>query len=188
MNIPFSSKITITKRTATTAFDRYNYAILNIVDFAEEMTVANYGPGDYFPIFDAVFNIDFTQPAWNATTQYDFLLAIWSYLSSRINTELSTGADEGMTKLRQLFAVPIFVFNNAVFTGGPLPDDLGKSINVSTVSYKVHHFFFDNLSIGDYQFVLTLDVWCCWNFYIMLVFGDPHSLQFRSYSQAFKFS
>jgi hypothetical protein len=136
-NIVFSEKIAITKRRSTTVFNRYNYTILEVLDVSEEWEATNYTADDFFPIFDAVFSVDTNQTGFNNSIQYQFVRASWSYLSSRINTQEATGADEGITKLRQLFAVPILDFNNVVFVGGPIPDDLGKTITLATVSYRV---------------------------------------------------
>jgi hypothetical protein len=136
-NIVFSEKVAITKRRSTTVFNRYNYTILEVLNVSEEWEATNYTADDFFPIFDAVFSVDINQPGWNNSVEYQFLRASWSYLSSRINTQEATGADEGITKLRQLFAVPILDFNNLVFVGGPIPDDLGKTITLANVSYRI---------------------------------------------------
>lgn len=57
-------------------------------------------------------------------------------MATRIEEKEEAGVDEGMSKLRSLFAVPVLEFNNAVF-GDPYPDDLGKSISLANVSYRV---------------------------------------------------
>lgn len=150
-NPPFQYKITITKRRATTVFDRYNYTILDTLNLAGDWEPTNYGPDDYFPIFNDVFAVDISEPGWNISTQLDFLTHTWSYFINRINTSLVTGADEGLVKVRSLFAVPILEFNNVVY-GGPLPDDLGKSISLATVSYRVFKLVSDlmrRLLFGD---------------------------------------
>jgi len=132
----FSSKVAITKRRATTCFNRFNHTILEVLSLAQEWEATNYGPEELFPIFDAVFTVDIGQQNWDTTTQFRFLRLTWLYLSSRIDAQQATAGEEGMIILRQMFAVPFLVFNNLVY-GGPLPDDLGKSITIAEVSYRV---------------------------------------------------
>lgn len=124
------------KRWSTTAFDRYSYEILDVVNLADEWETTLYGPQDFFPFFDAIFNVDITNQNWNQTTQFNFLRITWLYLSSRASTQ-ELGGDVGPAlQLKALFAVPILIFNNIVYQG-PLPDDMGKSINLANTSYRV---------------------------------------------------
>jgi hypothetical protein len=58
VDIPVSSKVKITKRRATTAFQRYNFAILEILDMSDEWNATNSTGDDFFAIFDAVFSVD----------------------------------------------------------------------------------------------------------------------------------
>ena len=132
----FATKINITMRRATTAFDRHNYTILEVMHFSEEWEATNYSSKDFFAIFDAVFSVDIFQPGWNTSSKFDFLVTCWSYLTERIERDEEAGVIEGMSKLRSLFTVPVLEFNNAVF-GDPYPDDLGKSISLATVTYRV---------------------------------------------------
>ena len=136
-SIPLSNKITITKRRATTVFNRYDYTILdvNLLDTWERI---NYTRDDFQPIFDAVFTVPIEDQGWNISTQCDFLIRTWKYFSGRINSTESQGADEGLSKLRSLFTAPLLVFNNVNYqNGGPIPDDLGKNISLANVSYRV---------------------------------------------------
>src|SRR5271170_4178552 len=102
-NIAFSSKIAISKRRSTTAFDRYNFTILEVISLSVKWEPTQYGPDDFFPIFDAVFSFDPSQPGWNSSTQFSFLRACAQYLASRIRLQETTGADEGLLQLRSLF-------------------------------------------------------------------------------------
>lgn len=83
-----------------------------------------------------MFTVNISEPGWSSSTQYAFLTYVCSYFSERINFSSITGADEGLAKLRSLFAEPIIEFNNLVY-GGPLPNDLGKSVSLATISYRV---------------------------------------------------
>ena len=128
--------MTITKRRSSTVFDRYAYTILDVLNLSNQWEPANYTRDDFFPIFDAVFTVHIDEPGWITSTQCDFLLKTYQYFVNRIDLAETEGADEGLSKLRSLFAVPILAFNNIVY-GGPLPDDLGKSITLAKASYRV---------------------------------------------------
>jgi hypothetical protein len=137
LSFPFSLKVTIIKRHSTTAFDRFNYTILDVLDLSHNWEHTNYSPSDFNPIFDAVFSVDITLPGWNISTQCDFLHHTWKYFASRVNSTRNSGAVEGLAKLRSLFAVPVLEFNNVVYDVSPLPTDLGKAIGIANVSYRV---------------------------------------------------
>jgi hypothetical protein len=115
--------------------DRYNYTILDVLNLDDGEPV-NYGPEDFFPIFDTVFTVNLAEKGWNISTQLAFLTETWKYFSSRVDYTIETASEDGFTKLRSLFAVPVLLFNNAQY-GGPLPNDLGKSISLAKVSYRV---------------------------------------------------
>lgn len=119
-------------RRATTAFDRWNYTIMKILDLDNEITVTNYSVDDFFQFYNQVFETQITQ---TTSVQENFLLSCWSYLVQR-NTELQGPAEGGVSILRSMLAVPVLQFNNLVL-GGPVPDDLGKSISIATISYRV---------------------------------------------------
>ena len=133
---PYTYNITIIKRRATTAFDHYNYTILDVIETSEAWNFTDYGPDD-FPIFTDVFTVNISNPNWSSSTQYAFLHQVYLYFRERINFTTTTGADEGLSKLRSMFAVPIIEFNNVIY-GGSLPDALGKSISLATTSYQVY--------------------------------------------------
>jgi hypothetical protein len=133
---PFTYKMTIIQRRASTVFNRYNYTILDVLEPSATWNYTDYGPEDFFPIFNDTFAVNLSNPNWVSSTQYAFLNYVWTYLSGRINSTATTGADEGLSKLRSLFAVPIIEFNNVVY-GGPVPDDLGKSFGLARISYRV---------------------------------------------------
>jgi len=128
--------MTIIKRRATTVFDRYNYTILDVIELDENWETTNYGSEDFLALFDSVFHFDPTQPDWSTSVQFSFVNTLAAYLTNRIQKQEVSGADEGLSSLRALFAVPILEFNNVVF-GGPYSDDLGSSISLAKISYRV---------------------------------------------------
>ena|SRR5579859_587494 len=106
------------------------------VNLSEEWETTPYGPEDFFPFFNAIFNVDISKEWWNETTQYNFLRVTWLYISSRATTQ-EIGGDIGPAlQLKALFAVPVLIFNDVVYQG-PLPDDLGKSISLANIGYRV---------------------------------------------------
>jgi hypothetical protein len=135
--IPLSNKITITKRRATTVFDRYAYTILK-VSLSDIWEPTNYTSADFVPIFEAVFTVPIRDQGFNISTQSEFLMQTYNYFLNRINSTQNQGADEGLAKLRSLFAVPVLTFNNVVYsTVGPIPADLGENISLAKESYRV---------------------------------------------------
>lgn len=135
-SIELDTKVVIMKRLSTTAFDRYSYQILDIVNLADEWETTLYGPQDFFPFFDAIFTVDIANQNWNQTTQFNLLRITWLYLSSRAMTQDLGGVVGPALELKALYAVPLLLFNNVVYQG-PLPDDMGKSISLANVSYRV---------------------------------------------------
>jgi hypothetical protein len=112
------------------------FIFIDVLDLDDQLEPTSYGSKDFFPIFEAVFTINIAEPGWRTSTQCDFLFHTWKYFTSRVNATIITGADEGLAKLRSLFAVPVLEFNNVAY-GGPQPVDLGKSISVAKTSYRV---------------------------------------------------
>jgi hypothetical protein len=135
-SIPLSIKVSITKRWAKTVFDRYEYTILDVT-LSDTWQPANYTRDNFTLFFDAIFTIRLDEQGYNTSTQLDFLVLTYRYFVSRINSTETQGADEGLSKLRSLFAAQMLVFNNVNYGQGPIPDDLGKTISLAKVSYRV---------------------------------------------------
>jgi hypothetical protein len=138
--------MTITKRRATTAFDRANATILDIIDLPDYKEPTNYGAEDFFGIFSRAFFIDNNDINNIKTIEFQFLNVLTSFLSiigreNQINEEAFHG-------LRSLMSIPIMLYNNAVLGDGPTPTDLGKSATVAIRSYRVSHLHYtsDNRS------------------------------------------
>lgn len=129
--------MTITKRRATTAFDRGNATILDIIDLPDYKEPTNYGPEDFFGIFSRTFFIDNDDINNIKTIEFQFLNVLTSFLSI-IGTEDQIN-EEAFHGLRSLMAVPVMLYNNAVLGDGPTPTDLGKSATVAIPSYRVFH-------------------------------------------------
>ena len=104
--------MTITKRRGTTAFDRANATILDIIDLPDYKEPTNYGPEDFFGIFSRTFFIDNNDINNIKTIEFQFLNVLTSFLSiigreDQINEEAFHG-------LRGLMSIPVMLYNNAV--------------------------------------------------------------------------
>jgi len=126
--------MTISQRTASTVFDRFNFTITDIINFSDA-TPTNYTANDFFTFYEIIFNVDQTRANWPQTTQYMFLLGIATFLGSPTPTQNGTGSDDRMSRLQEFLSTPIFLFNNAMY-GGPTPA-LGKSVTLAVRSYRV---------------------------------------------------
>lgn len=141
------------KWCAFTMLDRYNYIIFDVLNLDNREPV-NYGLKDFFPIFDAVFTVNLMKQGWNISTQLAFLKQTWDYFSSKVDYTLQMASDKGLTKLKLLFAILVLRFNNTQY-GGPLPNDLSKSISLAKVSYRVYNWRKFSNTICRFWFIGT---------------------------------
>jgi hypothetical protein len=139
-NITYATKMTITKRRATTAFDRANATILDIIDLPDYKEPTNYGPEEFFGIFNRTFFIDNDDINNIKTIEFQFLNVLTSFLSI-VGTEVQIN-EEAFYALRSLMSIPVMLYNNAVLGDGPPPADLGKSATVAIPSYRVTSLFY----------------------------------------------
>lgn len=124
----------ISQRCASTVFDRFNFTIIDIIDFTDPIPTV-YTAEDFFTFYEVLLNFDESQPNWGASVQYMFLLGINSYLGSDTSTENGTGSDEQLSRLQEFLAAPIFLFNNVNY-GGPTPG-LNGTASLAVPSYRV---------------------------------------------------
>lgn len=168
--------MTISKRRATTVFNRFNFTITDIIDFSDP-TPTIYDPNDFFTFYEIIFAVNETSPQWWHSTQYMFLLGIVSFLGDNVSTENGTGSDDRLTRLQEFLVTPTFLFNNVVF-GGPL-EGLGTSASLAMPSYRVILIFCSAHCIVDYRSVHTLHLPRWWGSHSMLVFSmfDPVNIR-----------
>ena len=131
-SIAITTKIAITKCHATTAYDRFNQSIINIIEFDDTEIPTMYDPLDFFQIFDEVFNIDWQILNVVDTVRFQYFLNIYSQLVS-----VSIEDADARFRLRSLFAVALILYNNAFLGDGELPNDLGSLTSVVKQEYKV---------------------------------------------------
>lgn len=135
---PFNTTMTISMRRASTVFHRFNFTIIDIIDLSPP-SPTDYIPEDFFGFYDVLFAVDQNQSNWFATIQYQFLISVASPLGNDVDTQVATGSNDRLSKLQEFLAVPIVVFNNAVYEGGPT-FDMGKSVTLAVPSYRVLQF------------------------------------------------
>ena len=133
MVVPVNTKLTIWGRRASTVFDRFNFTIIDIIDFSDP-TPVEYTPDDLFLFYNIIFAVNQTQENWWLSTQYLFLLGVTSSLTTW-PAENGTGSHDQLSRLQEFLATPIFLFNNVQY-GGPITG-LGTSASLVTQSYRV---------------------------------------------------
>jgi len=134
--VPFNTKLTISGRTASTVFDRFNYTIIDVINLSPA-TPTHYTAEDFFTFYDIIFAVNESMPDlnWAFSTQYQFLLGIATFLNDP--TLVQAGADTvaRMTRLYEFLATPVFLFNNAVF--GNRTNTPGASLSVAGRGFQV---------------------------------------------------
>jgi hypothetical protein len=127
--------MTISARNASTAFDRFNFTIIDTFDFSDPVPT-NYVAEDFFTFYDIIFAINPNQAGWQATTQYLFLLGVQTYLEITTQTQNGTGSDDRLSRLQEFLATPLLLFNNGNFDlpTGPM----GTSASLAIPSYRVY--------------------------------------------------
>ena len=102
-----TTKITISERRASTAYSRGNETIVNVFNFGPP-NPTHYGPDDFFPIFDMAMS-----------TQHNAVgVSYIQWIANQLEFDANYDAQ---FLLRQLFAVPIGIFNDP-FYGLPYPE------------------------------------------------------------------
>jgi len=96
--------MTISRRRATTVFDRSNLTIVDILSISDP-SPTDYTPDDFFVFYDILFSIDETQPLYNATAQYLLLLTLASALNRDTWSSLGIGESDSLLELQQLLVV-----------------------------------------------------------------------------------
>ena len=102
-----------------------------------DATPTDYEPEDFFPFYEIIFQVNETEPNAYATTQYLFLTSVVSFLRDESDAQAGNGGDNRLARLQEFLTVPLVVFNNVVYPGGPIPDNMGKSVTLATSSYRV---------------------------------------------------
>ena len=131
----YNSNVTISKRNASTVYDRFNFTIVAVTDLSDPLPV-EYEPTDFFDFYDLVFAINVTQPNWDLSTSYTFLLSLISYLQYEQDQQIVSGGGNRLFKLEEFLAAPLAIFNFA-WLGEPT-EGMGQSLSLVAPSYRVH--------------------------------------------------
>lgn len=128
--------MTISKRRATTVFNRFNYTILDVTDLSDPVPVT-YTPDDLFGFYDIILNVNLSQTNWEYSMSFALLYSIGNFLHQNQDNQLDSGGASRQSRLQEFLATPIAIFNNAWFL---LPDDattMGKSVALAVPGYRV---------------------------------------------------
>jgi hypothetical protein len=133
-----NTKMTISERRATTIFDRSNLTIMDVVDLSPPIPT-NYTAEDFFFFYDIIFATNQNQSNFSTTAQYLLLTTVASFINLTL-TDTTFGFQATSSKLQQLLATPLLVYNYAEW--GPAPTtNMGKSMGLAIPSYRVSAWF-----------------------------------------------
>lgn len=134
-NVPYNTKMTISKRRASTIFSRSDFTIVDVTDLSDPVPVI-YTPEEFFAFYDIIFRIDQNLTDVELTTQFSFLVSVSSLLLANSLVEIDSGGGNIKVRLQEFLACPLVVFNSAVL-GLVAEPDMGKSLSFTTPSYRV---------------------------------------------------
>src|SRR5579859_478146 len=102
-----STKMTISKRRASTVYNRSNFTIMDITKLSPPISVL-YEPTDFFGFYDAVFfGIRPNTTVPQATTQFDLLISIVAYLEFTADNQIETNGESRELRLHEFLATPL---------------------------------------------------------------------------------
>jgi hypothetical protein len=129
--------MTISKRRASTVYNRFNFTIIDVTDLSAPSAV-EYHPDDFFVFYDVLFAIDQNQADWNMSTQFMFLISIVEFLGRHSVNQIDTGEGTQQLRLQEFLATPIAIYTDA-WRRHPAGPDMGKSLALAIPSYRVCH-------------------------------------------------
>ena len=129
--------MTVSKRYASTVFDRTNQTIIDVINMSPPQPVT-YTPQDFFAFYEYIFKVDLNSTDFSTSTPYSFLLTIVSYLQNSGETnELEPLGGFPQKRLQEFLATPIVIYNEA-WLGNTVSDpDMGKTLSLAIPSYAV---------------------------------------------------
>jgi hypothetical protein len=135
LDAPVNTKVTISERRATTAFDRSNLTIIDILEISNPAPT-NYTPNDFFVFYDIIFGVDESEPFYNLTAQYLLISQLDTNLTP-LENPFDLGSAGNVLSLRQVLTAVPLIFNN-MYWSYPFPyDNMGKSVALAIPGYKV---------------------------------------------------
>ena len=128
--------MTISKRHASTIFDRANLTLVDIKDLSEPISVL-YEPEELFTIYHNVLAVNLSLPDWDQSTSFSLLLTVITFLQSVPDPQIQSLGALRQIRLQEFLATPIIIFND-VWLGSMVSDsDMGKAVALAVPSYRV---------------------------------------------------
>jgi hypothetical protein len=170
--------MTISKRYASTVFDRSNHSIVDVIEMSSP-TPVTYAAQDFFAFYEYIFKVDLNSTDFPTSTPYSFLLTITSYLqNSGEDNQLEPLGGSPQRRLQEFLATPVIIYNDA-WLGSTVSDpDMGKTLSLAIASYSVHAFIVAHLT-NSYLFLLLLCIHL-WSAGLSHYFGVWSSSLYRS--------
>jgi hypothetical protein len=128
------SWVTITRRRATTIFDRFNFSIIDVVYLDSIGEPTNYSSDDFYPVFDLLFTV----PSGVSDVTISFA---WEFLSwFTTSAGFYSAAAFYNRRLQQLMTLPVVMVNNGIIlhNPGPVPPDMGTLATLAKPLVRVH--------------------------------------------------
>ena len=125
--------MTISKRRASTVFDRFNFTILDFTHLSDPSPV-HYEPEDFFQFYDVIFAINLTQTNWQMSTQFTFLLSLSAFLEYGQDNQIESLEGARQQKLQEFLAAPIAIYNDA-WLRKITNEDMGNSLALAILDW-----------------------------------------------------
>jgi hypothetical protein len=127
--------MTVLSRRATTAFNRRNGTITDIISWSDP-SPTNYTVDNFFSIYKIMFALDTNSTVPIQTTvNYDFLYIIGSYLSSPSVSQIDQ--DSTISKVQQFLATSLILFTPINWPGATPLTDMGTQAALGTQNDRV---------------------------------------------------
>jgi hypothetical protein len=129
--------MTVSKRHASTVFDRSNHSIVDVINMSPPDPVT-YNPQDFFAFYEYIFRVDLNSTDFPTSTTYSFLLTMTSYLQNSGETnQLEPLGGSPQRRLQEFLAAPMIIYNDAWLGSTVTDPDMGKTLSLATASYSV---------------------------------------------------
>lgn len=127
--------MTVLSRRATTAFNRRNGTITDIISWSDP-SPTNYTVDNFFTIYKIMFALDSNSTVPIQTTvNYDFLYIIGSYLSSPSVSQIDQ--DSTISKVQQFLATSLILFTPINWPGVAPLTDMGTQAALGVQNVRV---------------------------------------------------
>ena len=132
--VAISTKMTVSRRHASTVFDRQNFTVMDVTDLSTPIPIA-YRPDILFSFYEKVMNFNLSSPGSSNSVQYSFLLSLSSYLQHLSTAEGFGGAQR--LRIQEFLAAPIVIYNDAWLARQSSDADMGNALVLAVLSYRV---------------------------------------------------